>query len=96
MGSKIPIEMDGPAFHRANTALNQIKKSKQCFLCNTEEFNSDLLVNTVLALMCAIKTRWNEITFNRYWKYKELGTFEKVAQLENVSTQAVWDSPSSG
>ena len=92
MGSKIPIEMDGPAFHRANSALNQIKKSRQCFLCHTEETSSDLIVNTVLALMCAIKSRWNEITFSRYWKYKELGTLEKVAQLENVSAQAVWDS----
>jgi len=38
------------------------------------------------------KSRWNQLNFERYWKYKELGTFEKVAQLENVSTQAIWDS----
>lgn len=92
MGSKIPIEMDGPAFHHANAALNQIKKSRQCFLCRTENANIDLVVNTVLSLMWAIKSKWNEITFNRYWKYKELGTLEKVAQLESVSAQAIWDS----
>jgi hypothetical protein len=92
MGSKIPIEMDGPAFHRATEALNQVKKKKQFFLCKTDSAQSDLIINTVLSLMCAIKSKWNEITFNRYWKYKELGTFERVAQFENVSTQAIWDS----
>ena len=42
--------------------------------------------------MYAIKSRWNETSFQRYWKYKELGTFEKVAQDGNVSPQAIWDS----
>jgi len=92
MGSKIPIEMDGPAFHRATEALNQVKKKKQFFLCKTDNNQADLLINTVLSLMCAIKSRWNEVTFNRYWKYKEQGTFERVAQQENVTPQAIWDS----
>jgi len=92
MGSKIPIEMDGPAFHRATEALNQVKKKKQFFLCKTDNNQADLLINTILSLMCAIKSRWNEVTFNRYWKYKEQGTFERVAQQENVTPQAIWDS----
>jgi len=92
MGSTIPIEMDGPAFHLANLALNQVKKKKYFMQCATGDEQSDLLINTILTLMCAIKSRWNEITFERYWKYKELGTFEKVSQSEKVSPQAVWDS----
>ncbi|MEJ2545499.1 MAG: SatD family protein [Calditrichaceae bacterium] len=67
MGSKIPIEMDGPAFHRAQAALN-------------------------VALIYAIKERWSDISYKRYWKYQECGTYERVAQEEGVSTQAVWDS----
>jgi hypothetical protein len=92
MGSKIPIEMDGPAFHRANQALTDVKKKKHFMYCHIENSQTDLMVNTILALIGAIKGRWNEVAFERYWKYKELGTFEKVAQTENVSTQAVWDS----
>ena len=92
MGSKIPIEMDGPAFHRADEALTQVKKRKQFIQCNTGTTNNDLLINTIFYLTSAIKSRWNQLNFERYWKYKELGTFEKVAQLENVSTQAIWDS----
>lgn len=92
MGSKIPIEMDGPAFHRADEALTQVKKRKQFIQCNTGKTQDDLLINTIFYLTSAIKSRWNQLNFERYWKYKELGTFEKVAQLENVSTQAIWDS----
>ncbi len=92
MGSDIPIEMDGPAFHRANESLAVVKKKKYFIQCATGNDQNDLLVNTVFRLMCAIKSKWNEVNFNRYWKYKELGTFEKVSHVEQVSTQAIWDS----
>lgn len=92
MGSKIPIEMDGPAFHRATEALNIAKKKKYFIQCSFGDEKLDLMINTIFSLICAIKNRWNDITFERYWKYKELGTFERVAQTENVSPQAVWDS----
>jgi hypothetical protein len=92
MGSKIPVEMDGPAFHRASEALNYLKRKKQIFCCKTENETSDLLMNTIFNLMSAIKGKWNILTFNRYWKYKELGTLEKVAMDEKVSPQAIWDS----
>ena len=92
MGSKIPVEMDGPAFHRASEALSFLKKKKQITCCKTDNETSDLLINTILNLMNAIKGKWNVLTFNRYWKYKEFGTLEKVAIDEKVSAQAVWDS----
>jgi len=92
MGSDIPIEMDGPAFHRASSALNEVKKKKQFIAFNTDIPEVDGLINTIFALLSAIRARWNDVTFERYWKYKELGTFKKVADLEKVSTQAVWDS----
>jgi hypothetical protein len=92
MGSTIPVEMDGPAFHRASEALSLLKRKKQITCCKTNNETSDLLINTILNLMNAIKGRWNVLTFNRYWKYKEFGTLEKVAIDEKVSAQAVWDS----
>ena len=92
MGSSISIEMDGSAFHRANDAVTRAKKKKLFLLCKSENEEFDLLINNIFLLMYAIKSRWNKNNFERYWNYKTLGTFDKVAKKENVSPQAIWDS----
>ncbi|HID39728.1 MAG TPA: hypothetical protein EYP36_09480 [Calditrichaeota bacterium] len=92
MGANIPIEMDGPAFHRASSALQFAKKKKNTVTIDTGHEQFDLAVNTMYKLIYAIKRRWSEVNFNRYWMYKEFGTYELVANEEGVSTQAVWDS----
>ncbi len=92
MGANIPIEMDGPAFHRANAALNHAKKNRLRVHFRSTDQQLDLYINTVYTLIYAIKKRWSTINFKRYWRYKELGTYDKVADLEGVSPQAVWDS----
>ncbi|RMH66084.1 MAG: hypothetical protein D6677_01010 [Calditrichaeota bacterium] len=92
MGANIPIEMDGPAFHRANAAINYAKKNRQRVHFRSGDEQLDLYINTVYTLMNAIKNRWSTLNFKRYWRYRELGTYDKVADLEGVSPQAVWDS----
>lgn len=92
MGSSIPIEMDGPAFHRASQALDVAKKKKLAVYVNTGNRDFDTSVNTIYQLVYAIKRRWSDISFERYWRYKELGTYERVAEASGVSVQAVWDS----
>jgi len=92
MGGKLPIEMDGPAFHRANAALNYAKKKKFAYFLKTEEESLDILTNTIFQLMTAIKKRWNERLFRLYWRYKDLGTYREVAAVENISPQAVCDA----
>ncbi len=92
MGSIIPIEMDGLAFHRADAALQLAKKKKVTTLFNTVDSEFDLPVNTCYSLINSIKSRWSKTTYKRYWKYKELGTYKRVASEELVSPQAVWDS----
>ena len=92
MGANIPIEMDGPAFHRANMALIQAKKRKHHVHFQSADPTLDLFINTMYSLIYAIKKDWSKINISRYWKYKELGTYEKVADIEGVSPQAVWDS----
>lgn len=92
MGSKTPIEMDGPAFHRANAALHLAKKKKLVVRVDTKDPEFDQWVNTLYRLMHSIKSRWSNTTFTRYWKYKEMGTYKRVAHDELVSPQAVWDS----
>ncbi len=92
MGSEITIEMDGPAFHRANEALKIAKKKKYSvwFQTNVPEF--DQTINTIYLLIQALKRGWSDLNYKRYWRYKDLGTFQKVAAQESVSTQAVWES----
>lgn len=92
MGSRIPIEMDGPAFHHANAALNFAKKKKLQVRFQTDQAPFDLQMNTIYRLVQSIKRGWNTRNYKRYWKYKELGTFQKVAEREGVSVQAVWES----
>lgn len=92
MGSKIPIEMDGPAFHRANAALNSAKKKKSAVRIDTRDDEFDQWINILYRLIFSIKSRWSETTYKRYWLYKEMGTYKRVAADERVSPQAVWDS----
>ncbi|MEJ2048940.1 MAG: SatD family protein [Calditrichota bacterium] len=91
MGGTLPIEMDGPAFHKANQALIQAKKCKTgtWFISEVEAY--DKLVNTILSLVSAIKSRWNERHYKLYWDYKELGTYKRVAEQQNVTPQAICD-----
>ncbi len=91
MGGVLPIEMDGPAFHRANRALNMAKKKKNEVWFISEDAVTDQLINTIFSLITAIKSRWNERHFKLYWSYKELGTYREVAEIENVTPQAICD-----
>ncbi len=52
---------------------------------------TDQLINTIFSLITAIKSRWNERHFKLYWSYKELGTYREVAEIENVTPQAICD-----
>lgn len=91
MGGVLPIEMDGPAFHKANRALSFAKKQKTNLWLVSESGEFDLLVNTIFSLISAIKSRWNERHYKLYWDYQELGTYRQVAKKENVTPQAIFD-----
>ena len=91
MGGVLPIEMDGPAFHRANHALTLAKKNKVSVWLSSDQDSFDKMVNTIFSLISAIKSRWNERHFKLYWSYQELGTYRLVAEKENVTPQAICD-----
>ncbi len=91
MGGILPIEMDGPAFHRANKALMFAKKRKTSIWLISDNEIFDSLVNTIFQLISAIKSRWNERHYKLYWSYQEMGTYREVAEIENVTPQAVCD-----
>lgn len=92
MGGRLPIEMDGPAFHRANNALNLAKKKKIDYCIKSTDEAQDILTNTVFQLMTAIKLRWNERHYRLFWNYKDLGTYREVAAVENITPQAVCEA----
>lgn len=89
MGGKIPIEMDGPAFHRANRALMTAKKKKQNIVVRTGNDSIDSLVNQILQLIHSIKKQWKEDYFQYYWQYKEMQSIKKIAEFRGISPQAV-------
>lgn len=92
MGGTLPIEMDGPAFHRANAALNHGKKKKfPCYMTSPDE-GLDILCNSVFQLIHAIKTRWNDRHYRLYWSYQDLGTYREVAEREHVTPQAIHEA----
>lgn len=91
MGGTLPIEMDGPAFHRANRALGLAKKHKTCLWFISKNDQLDPLINTIFKLISSIKLKWNERHYQLYWDYLELGTYKKVALRKNVTPQAICD-----
>ncbi len=91
MGGVLPIEMDGPAFHRANRAMNLAKKRRAGTWIISGDGKTDQLVNTIFSLVTAIRSRWNERHYKLYWSYQDLGTYREVAEQENVTPQAICD-----
>ena len=49
MGGVLPIEMDGPAFHHANKALNLAKKRKTGLWLISENESTDKLINIIFS-----------------------------------------------
>ncbi len=92
MGSDIPIEMDGPAFHLANAALEYAKKKKILVRISTTDLIFDRALNTIFQLIHSLKRGWSDLNYRRYWKYRDLGTLQKVANEAGVSSQSVWES----
>jgi predicted DNA-binding protein YlxM (UPF0122 family) len=91
MGSRLPIEMDGAAFHAANDALQMAKKKKMSTALCSQDKQLDNLINTIFRLMSAIKQKWSERHHKLFWLYKDLGTYRKVAETEQITPQAVCD-----
>jgi len=91
MGSRLPIEMDGAAFHAANEALQLAKKKKMGTAICSQDNQLDNLLNTIFRLMSAIKQKWSERHYKMFWLYKDLGTYRKVAEIEKITPQAVCD-----
>lgn len=82
-------EMDGECFIKAREAINEAKKNDRFVIYKLGIDEKDMIINTILMLIEAIKTSWKEIHLRRIWLYEKLGTYEKVAKKEKISKQMI-------
>ncbi len=89
MGGKLPIEMDGPAFHRASASINYAKKKKKNIIIESGNKLMDDLLNQTFSLIQAIKSRWKKNHYSYFWDYKEMKNIKQMAEFRHISSQAV-------
>jgi hypothetical protein len=82
-------QMDGSCFRFSREALTTAKKEGRLLVVQSDCSWLDLAVNSVLLLLGAIKSSWEEVHYRRTWLYDELGTMRRVAERERVSIPAV-------
>ena len=83
------LEMDGLAFHRSQEALNTAKKERYYAWISSGNTHFDRMVNTLLTLLYAIKTRWNDHQRDIIQFRREGMTYEKIGKKKGISKQAV-------
>ncbi|MFX1538433.1 MAG: SatD family protein [Promethearchaeota archaeon] len=83
------LEMDGLAFHRSQDALNIAKKERYYAWIQSGSVHFDKMVNTLLTLLYAIKTRWNAHQREIIHLRQEGMTYEEIGNKKGISKQAV-------
>ncbi len=83
-------DLSGEAFFNARDGVEELEKARQtslCFLSGDERLN--LCVNTILELMNVIINDWTQTQFRYVLLYEEYGTFDRVSEVLDVSSQNV-------
>jgi len=83
--------MDGPAFHRARSAVEEAQTSSASLVVKSSDQHSDELVNTILDLVFLIRDSWTNRQrqiVNYYQGHKEL-TQSEIAFHFDISQPAV-------
>ena len=83
------LEMDGMAFYRSQNALEIAKKERYYVWIQSGNTHFDTLVNTILTLVYAIKTRWNPRQREIIRLRQEGLTQEEIGARKGISKQAV-------
>lgn len=81
-------EMRGEAFELSRNALIYAKKKKQVFAFMSKEKNDDV-INIIFKLLAGYLDTWDKMAFRRYFLYTESKTIYTVAEMENVSPEAI-------
>ena len=83
-------EMNGPSFHRARQALDEIKQGRhwQTRLVSGDP-GLDQMVNTLFVLYDVIQSRWTPSQWEGVMLYEATGSYKEAAKLLGVAFQNV-------
>ena len=81
--------MDGVCLLNSRQALLLTKKSRATIVYQSEQTDYDRLINTIILLIDALQSHWQEIHYRRVTLYEQLGSRQAVARKEKVSPQMI-------
>jgi len=86
-----PWELNGPAFFRARSALDELKSSRQprTKIVTGGEAALDQLLNAVLVLLDNIELDWTEAQWEAVHVYEAAGTYAAAADRLGIAPQNV-------
>jgi len=84
-------QMNGPAFHLARNALDQIKADNNFIVTRLNSFlisnqGLDLALNTILFLIDTIQRDWTESQWQAVHIYEEEATYKKAAKRLGIAS----------
>ena len=83
-------QMDGPAFHRARQALEEVKNLKWAVTrWVSDRQNIDGKLNILLKTVGVIQSRWTSSQWEAVSLYEKMGTYKAVAQYLGITAQNV-------
>ncbi len=90
------IGMDGPAFHHARTAMEQLKRSEYFLALAGEQLPYLELANQSLRLMSHQSRHWNENRLKIFLYYLEDLSAREIANRQGISLVAVYKNINAG
>jgi len=84
-------KMDGPAFHRAGSLIEQARKKERCYLFDLglEDTSKEKLLNELTHITHLYQMRWTDREREVAALYEHLGSQESVAEKLGISQPAV-------
>jgi hypothetical protein len=83
------LEMDGPAFHHSKSALQIAEKNNHHVWVQSGNNQLDPMVNTILILLHAVKTRWTAHQMEIIQLRREGKTYDEIGSVKEITKQAV-------
>ena len=83
-------DLSGEAFFRAREALDHLSGADEtCIEMISGDLQQDLAINSILTLMNLIMNDWTATQFHYIMVYERCGTYEKAAEVLQVSPQNI-------
>lgn len=90
LGSASSWAMNGPAFHKARTALDELQKERRpATRVLSGHALYDEVVNTLFQLVDAFAARWTAAQWEAIHAYEALGTYKAAAAALGVAPQNI-------